>query len=192
MSRGQRIRWYESRRPGRGYWECSLVPPLLRSPQTAPRSEKPKNVSIGQRSLRCWSEHTWGKRGRGWCYTSIQSAFIICISTKALHESFDSDLVSITHDNKSSPWYILEIRLYIFPKTLLLDWYIIKRTVLREEWGTADSGYRNLEIMFLYFSLTYLKFLKAWLRNKMAIKLNRNKHLLPWRKVSDVCSTGTT
>lgn len=53
MSLDQSNRLYEPRRLGRGCWECSLAPPPPRSPQTAPRSEKLRNVSIGQRSLKC-------------------------------------------------------------------------------------------------------------------------------------------
>lgn len=67
-SQGQNIHWYESRHQGRGCWERSLVPPFLHSLQTAPHSEKLKNGLISQRSLRCWSDHTWGETGRWWVY----------------------------------------------------------------------------------------------------------------------------
>ncbi|TNN70972.1 hypothetical protein EYF80_018788 [Liparis tanakae] len=47
MSRGRSTRWFESRRLGWGCWERSPAPPLRRSPQTAPRSERPRKGLIG-------------------------------------------------------------------------------------------------------------------------------------------------
>lgn len=73
MSLDQSNRLHEPRRLRRGCWERNLVPPPLRSPQTAPRSEKLRNVSIGQRSLKCWSGHTWRKKKSGFFSPSLFS-----------------------------------------------------------------------------------------------------------------------
>lgn len=151
MSRGRSIRWYESRRPGRGCWEWSPVPPLLRSLQTAPRSERPRNVSIGQRSLRCWSDHTWGKRGEV-LYLLLLFIFIIFI----LGGEFKQRLFM---SNSRSTWQMITAPGVLYFYLIYFPQNITCRLILYTEkvgkggkmlQRTADSGL-YLKVMLLYF-----------------------------------------